>query len=75
MINSLVEILNEIRPENDFVQSQDFINDGLLDSFDVINLVSIIEEKFNINIDGEEIIPENFQNLNTLNILLKRYIQ
>ena len=75
MINSLVEILNEIRPENDFVQSQDFINDGLLDSFDVINLVSIIEEKFNINIDGEEIIPENFQNLNTLNILFKKYIQ
>jgi len=50
----------EIRPEFDFDESKNFIQDGYLDSFDVITLVNMIEEKFGITIDGLDIIPENF---------------
>ena len=43
-----------MRPEYDFSTSQDFISDGMLDSFDVVTLVSELEEKFSIAIDGED---------------------
>ena len=60
MNDEIFEILAELRPEFDFRDSEDFVMDGLLDSFDIISLVSIIEEKYNIRIDGMDIVPENF---------------
>ena len=55
-----MEILNQIRPEFDFSSSSNYIEDGMLDSFDVISLVSDLEEAFGIEIDGLDIVPENF---------------
>jgi len=71
---TLLTILRGIRPEANFIESQDFINDGFLDSFDVVMIVSKLEEKMKICIDGEDITPENFKNLKTLEQLLRRYI-
>lgn len=49
------EILIDIRPEYDFLEEVNFIEAGMLDSFDVINLVNEIEEQFKIQIDGSNI--------------------
>lgn len=70
-MDSILEILKKIRPECNFSESKDFIKDGLLDSFDVVILVTTLEEKFGISIDGAEIRPENFSNLETLEKFLK----
>lgn len=56
MKEQIFSILSGMRPEYDFSTSQDFISDGMLDSFDVVTLVSELEEKFSIAIDGEDII-------------------
>ena len=71
-MNKIINILTDIRPEFDFTQSQDFIGDGFLDSFDIVTLVTELDEKFSISIDGMDIIPENFKNLNTIKELLKK---
>ncbi len=74
-MNKLINILSELRPEFDFESSQDFIIDGLLDSFDMITLVSELDNIFSISIDGTDIIPENFKNLKTIeNLLVKKGI-
>lgn len=66
------EILVETRPEYDFLDEVDFIEEGMLDSFDVITLVSELEENFNIQIDGAEIVPENFCSIEAIkNLVLK----
>jgi acyl carrier protein len=72
-MNSLAEILKSIRPEFDFTASSDFIADGMLDSFDVVTLVSTLDKTFGISIDGVEIVPENFQNLAAIEKLLRKY--
>lgn len=69
-MDKIINILSSIRPEFDFMQSQDFISDGLLDSFDVVTLVTELDEKFSISIDGTDIVPENFVNLNSIKSLL-----
>ncbi len=66
-------ILKEVRPENDFTKSTDFISDGLLDSFDIVALVSALDRHFNISIDGVEILPENLKSLEVIQKLLTRY--
>ena len=65
-------ILSGIRPEFDFTQSQDFFEDGLLDSFDLVTLVSALDEAYGISIDGMDIVPENFGDVAAIEALLTR---
>lgn len=72
-MEKLIDVLKEIRPEFDFESSNNFIDDGMLDSFDIINLVSTLDEMHSISIDGSDIIPENFNNFEAIKKLLERY--
>jgi acyl carrier protein len=58
--DKVLGILKGIRPEHDFLASQDFINDGLLDSFDIIVLVSELERELGWSIPGDCIRHDNF---------------
>lgn len=69
-MNRIMEILNQIRPEFDFSSSSNYIEDGMLDSFDVISLVSDLEEAFGIEIDGLDIVPENFSGIERIGELV-----
>lgn len=71
-MKALPEILKEIRPEFDFTASSDFIADGMLDSFDMVTLVSTLDKTYGISIQGTDIVPENFMNLGTIEALLRK---
>jgi acyl carrier protein len=73
MRNKITQILNDIRPELDFSASYDFVGEGLLDSFDIVTLVSALDRNFGISIDGTDILPEHFQNEETITMLLEKY--
>jgi acyl carrier protein len=75
LTKQLLAILKEIRPEHDFTAPDDFISSGLLDSFDIITLVSKLEENLNIDIEGEDINHENFKNLETLEKFVRRLVR
>ncbi len=62
-MEKLVEILQEIRPEVDFAAANNFVENEMLSSLDVIALVSALEEEYKISIDGVDIVPENFNDL------------
>ncbi len=61
MEEKIFSILKEIRPEFDFEESDNFVEDGYLDSFDIVTLVSELETAFDIVIDGLDVLPENFE--------------
>ena len=71
-MKTIGEILKEIRPEFDFDNSQDFIGDGMLDSLDIITLVSSLDQAYGISIAGTEIVPENFRNIAAIQRLVER---
>jgi acyl carrier protein len=68
----LIEILQEIRPDSDFIASSDFIEEGLLDSMDIVVLVATLDEKYKISIDGTDIVAENFSNIESIKSLLHK---
>ena len=70
MKEKIIAILNELRPEFDFTDDVNFIEEGMLDSFDVVSLVSELEEAFGILIDGTEILPENFSSIESIETLV-----
>jgi acyl carrier protein len=69
-LDRIVGILKGIRPECEFEKSGDFITDGMLDSFDVVTLVTALDEAFSISIDGTDITPDNFRDLEAIRRLL-----
>ncbi len=71
-MEKIISILSEIRPEFDFTQSSDFIADGYLDSFDIVALVSALEENYGVLIDALDILPENFCNLEAIAEVVKK---
>jgi acyl carrier protein len=72
-LKSIGQVLNDIRPEFDFAASEDFMSDGMLDSFDMITLVSDLDKEHGISIAGMDIVPENFQSIASIERLLQKY--
>ena len=73
MKNRIVDILNGIRSEFDFSEGQNFIENGMLDSFDIVTLVTELDEEFKISIDGTDIVPDNFSSVEAILKLLTKY--
>ncbi|MEG1457925.1 MAG: acyl carrier protein [Acetivibrio sp.] len=71
-MDKILEILKEIRPECEFDKSQNFIEDYLLDSFDIVQLVSELEEEYEITIEPSQILPENFISLERIKNLIEK---
>ena len=57
-MEELFEILKELHPEVDFETAEGLIDDGILDSLDMVTLVTEVNDRFDVSIPPEEIIPE-----------------
>ena len=73
MHNKIYLILENIRPEVNYKSTTNFITEGYLDSFDIVSLVAALDEEFNISIDGTDIIPENFQTIDSIILLITKF--
>ena len=70
-MEDLLEILNYLHPEVDFEVEEHLIDDGILDSLDIVNLISEISEVFDVSITAKDIIPENFNSAKALYSLIQ----
>ena len=67
MKEKIIEILQEIHPEIDFSkEKRDLITSGILESFDIVQIITDLELLFNIKISGLEFTPENFASVNSI---------
>ena len=71
-MSELLEILENLHPEVDFETCTTLIDDKILDSFDIITIISEINEEFDVVIPAEEIVPENFNSAQALHELVTR---
>jgi acyl carrier protein/ribosomal protein S18 acetylase RimI-like enzyme len=71
MKDKIIEILKDTRPEFEFEESVNFIDAGYLDSFDLITIVSDLENAFDMKINGALIIPKSFQSVDSIMNLVK----
>ena len=59
-MEQLLEILKAIRPDVAFENETALIDDGILDSFDVVSIISELDDAFGVQIRITELDPENF---------------
>ena len=71
MREQLMEILKELRPDVDFAAEPELVDGGILDSFDIVSLVGELNEAFDIEINVEDLLPENFNSLEAMQELIR----
>ena len=70
-MKELLELLKDIRPDIDFENETALIDDGILDSFDVVSIISEIDDKFGVQIRITELEPDNFNSIDAIWKLIK----
>ena len=71
MKEQVIKILTDLRPEFDFTkEGLNFIEEGMLDSFDIVSLVNELDNQYGISIDGLDIVPDNFCSVESIVALL-----
>lgn len=71
-MEELCKILTELRPDINFDEKIALIDDGILDSFDIVALVGEIGEAFDVQVGVEDLIPENFNTVEAIWKLINR---
>ena len=72
MKNEIIEVLNDVKAGVDYVKEEKLITDGILTSFDIIMLVSLLDNKFGVEIGVMDLVPENFESVNTIETLINK---
>ena len=65
-MEKLLEILEDIQPDEDYETCTTLIDDGILDSFAILSIVAELEDTFGVQVTPAEIIPENFNSAQAL---------
>ena len=71
-MEALLDILRELHPEVDFETCDTLIDDKILDSFDIISIITSVNSEYDVAIPAEEIVPENFNSAKALYALIQR---
>ncbi len=75
MRDTLMEILTQLRPDVDFEKETKLITDGILESFDIVSLVSELTDEFDITIRPKDLVPENFNNVDAMLALIEELVE
>ena len=71
-MEKLIEILRELHDDVDFENEEALVDDGIIDSLDIVTLVTEINDRFDVSIPPEEIVPDNFNSAAALYALIER---
>ena len=71
-MEELMEILEELRPDVDFENETLLIGNGILDSFDIVSLVTALNDAFDIEIKPNDLVPENFNSAQAMLALVEK---
>lgn len=71
-MEQLIDILRELHDDVDYQNCESLVEDGILNSLDIVALITEIDEKFDVRIPAEEILPENFNSAKALWALIER---
>ena len=65
-MEKLLEILQRVRPDVDFKNETLLIDDGILDSMDVVSIISELDDEFGVQVRINELIPDNFNSVEAI---------
>lgn len=74
-MQELLEILEELRPDVNFEEETMLVDGGILDSFDIIQLVTNLSEEFDVDITPGDLLPQNFNSAEAMWKMIERLLE
>lgn len=74
-MEQMIELLKSIKDDVDFENCKTLIDDGILESFDILQIISELNDAYDISIPAKDIIPENFNSAEALLAMVNRLIE
>ena len=71
-MDELLELLEDIKEDVDFENCKTLIDDHILDSFDILQIISTLNDSYDISIPASEIVPANFNSAKALLAMVER---
>ena len=71
ILEKVMEILSDLHEDVDFTTCTTLIDDKILDSFDIITVITEINSEFDVAIPADKIVPENFNSAQALAALVE----
>ncbi len=71
-MNQLIDILHSLHPDVDFVTETGLVENGILNSLDIVTIITEVSVRMDVQIPAEEILPENFDSAAALWALVER---
>lgn len=71
-MEKLYTLLEDIRPDVDFRNTNTLVTDGFIDSFDIVTIIASIEDEFSVEIPVDSMLPENFESAEAIMNLIDR---
>ncbi|MBQ7315922.1 MAG: acyl carrier protein [Clostridia bacterium] len=71
-MNEIIDILTELHDDVDFTTETGLVENGILNSLDIVAIISEIDDRLDVQIPAEEILPENFDSAEALWALVQR---
>ncbi|MCU6761879.1 D-alanine--poly(phosphoribitol) ligase subunit 2 [uncultured Roseburia sp.] len=75
MKDQIIEILEDLKPGVDFSKEEHLIDDHILESMMMIQLVASLNDEFDVEITPRDIVPENFQSVQAIYDLVERLLE
>lgn len=71
----VLEIMEDARPDVEFKEEHALIDDGVLDSFDIVTIISDLNDAFDINIRVTDLTPDNFNSIAAVCAMVERKVK
>lgn len=71
-MEKLIELLKSVRDDIDFEECTTLVDEGILDSFDIIEIINVIDEEYGIEIPATQIVPEHFNSVEAILNMIQR---
>ncbi len=71
-MEELLKILEDLKPDVDFSTEKGLIDNAILDSFDIVQLITTLKDTFDIDITPADIIPENLNSAEAMWAMVER---
>lgn len=74
-LDDIIEVLEDVREDIDYEEETALIDDGILDSFDILSTISALNEEFDIQIPAKDIVAENFNSAEAMHAMVLRLVE
>ena len=73
-LSDIIEILEDVEEDVDYETEDALVDDRILDSFDILSIISALNDEFDISIPAKDVVPDNFNSAEAMLELVQRLI-